>query len=313
MNRVKSIPAASLTRATFLLFLFLLPAFSLWGCGTKEDVTIAATSTYSFDLCTDAADEAIHLEHWADEMRFQLDTSAINERYTFLLFLDYEQVPFYINGVAYEQYEIHVQEETDSHSFSFRLAQEPDSEQIHRLTGIIADHPDVHLAEEKSLDFLDDRSLTASRSLVIGDAQISAFPETAAVQPEQLYDSPSADVLINCHTDKLERYVPDKEVFVKKGEPLTIQYHAGGYPSSTSLLLLATAGFQQMELDGQPYLYFDALPAGQTAAGYAQMQTPGEPGSYEVIVYLFPDPFTDRSSDLSAQSSFRFTLTVEDQ
>lgn len=93
MNRVKSIPAVSLAR----LFLFLLPVISLCGCGAKEDVTIAATAAYSFDLCTDAADDAIHLEHWTDEMHFQLDTSAVDERYIFLLFLDYEQVPFYIS------------------------------------------------------------------------------------------------------------------------------------------------------------------------------------------------------------------------
>ena len=76
--------------------------------------------------------------------------------------------------------------------------------------------------------------------------------------------------------------------------------------------MFITAGYEQMKLNGQDYLYFTDLPSKKMAAGYCQMETPEEPGRYEIIGYVIPQPFLESGlSDQHSSESYRFTLVVE--
>lgn len=295
-----------------ILLIFIL-LISLCGCAPKEDQTIAATTTYFFGLYPEDSRGIIKLNSWSDEMQFKLESSGINRQYVVMLFLDYEQIPFYVDNQKYEQYYIDVKENDYSRTFSFHLAQEPSEGQIHKLTGIVAAYSDIHLAEQDSLDYLDDYSIIPCYNLIIGNAQIYQPVFPSSEDPDCLFDSYSSSIVVNSRTDKLGSYIPEKEIHVKKGESLTLQYDAGGYSENNNFLLFATAGFQQMDLNGQKYIYFSNLPNKKMAAGFLQMQTPDESGSYEVIVYMIPEPFlNDGIPDKLADGSYRFTLVVED-
>lgn len=291
----------------------LLLLLSLCSCDAKEDLTVAPTTTYFFGLYPEASRGRIEIDTWSDEMEFKLESSGANRQYVIMLFLDYEQIPFSVEGETYEQYYIDVNQPDYSRTFSFHLVQEPAPDQIHKLNGIVAAYSNIHLAEQADLDYMDDYSIIPCYDLIINDATTYLPSEAVPEEPTSFYDSYSSGIIVNCYTDKLGTYIPEPEIHVKEGKNLTIQYNAGGYSDNNTFLLLATAGFQQMDLNGKKFAYFQGLPVGQQGNGFLEMSTPDAPGSYEVIVYMLPEPFsTDGISEEMPDGSFRFTLIVDE-
>ncbi|MDO4261943.1 MAG: hypothetical protein Q4C82_07680 [Eubacteriales bacterium] len=199
----------------------------------------------------------------------------------------------------------------DSGEYSFSLGREPEEGQIHKLTAIMTAYSDVLTADQDDVPFSTKDSIILNFDLIIGDAKdMTTFSHKAETE-EELYDTQGSGIVINTFTDEIASKVPQKEVHVNAGEELTLQYHAGGY-TENDFLIFVTAGYEQMRLNGENYLYFEHLPSRKMAAGFCQMSTPDTPGRYEVMGYVIPDPFSDSGvSDEHADESYRFTLVVE--
>ena len=199
-----------------------------------------------------------------------------------------------------------------SKEYSFSLAHEPsDPNKVHKLTAIMVGYSDVFMADQEDRLVSGRDSIILNFDLIVGDAgELNGF-EAEKELPELLYDSAGSGIILNTYTDELVSKIPDKEVHVQSGEKLTIQYHAGAYDDN-DFLMFVTCGYEQMKLNDKDYLYFSDLPDKQLAAGYCQMETPTEPGRYEVIGYVIPEPFLeDGISSQHPDESYRFTLVVE--
>lgn len=101
--------------------------------------------------------------------------------------------------------------------------------------------------------------------------------------------------MLNTYTDELVSKIPEKEVHVRQGEELPVQYHAGAFEENDFLMFI-TAGYEQMRLNGQDYLYFTDLLSKQMAAHMEQafFQACSEsflPVSRQAVSdVIFPDP-----------------------
>lgn len=303
----------------FAIFLML----NLCSCSIRKDEMEAAeimdgmehllafnTMGYCFAVYPEETKGEIRLNYWSDTMQFQIESAGDDRQFAVYFFLDYEQIPVLIDGIEYDQYFINV-EGNYSNKIDFCLVTEPESEIQHKFTAILTAYSDVFMAEQENISYSSKDSIILNYDLKIEGAEGYSKTLSTATTPELLYDSQGAGILLNCYTDELASKIPQKEVRVKKGDNLVLQYHAGGYEKN-DFVLMVTAGYQQMHLDGHNFLYFENLPSRQLAAGYCEMETPNMPGSYEVIGYVIPNPFLeDGVSELHSQVSYRFTLIVE--
>ena len=313
-------------KLSICVFLTIIILFNLCACGNNQEQQDAIakpgvmdgmehlldfnTMGYFFGVYPEPALGKIKLDKWSDPMQFFVESAGDDRQFAVYFFLDYKQVPITVNEETYEQYFVNVKGDY-SNKFDFCLAEEPEPGKIHKFTGILTAYSDVLMAEQDNISFSSKDSIILNYDLYIDN--VEELPEILSVEttPELLYDSQGAGILLNCYTDELSSRIPQKEIRVKKGENLTLQYHVGGYEKN-DFALIVTAGYQQMNLEGQSYLYFKDLPSGQMAAGYLEMETPDVPGSYEIIGYVIPEPFSENGvSTQHSDSSYRFTLIVE--
>lgn len=308
------------------LFLIIIILFNLCACGNNKEQqdTMAEpgimdgmehlldfnTMGYCFGVYPETTLGEIKLDKWSDSMQFQIESAGDDRQFAVYFFLDYKQVPIVVNEETYEQYFVNV-EGNYSNMFDFCFAAEPEPGKVHKFTAILTAYSDVLTAEHDNIYFSSTSSIILNYDLYIGNAEECPEILSTETKPELLYDSQGAGIILNCYTDELASRIPQKEIRVKKGEKLTLQYHVGGYEKN-DFALIVTAGYQQMNLDGQSYLYFKDLPSRQMAAGYLEMETPDVPGSYEIIGYVIPEPFSENGvSTQHSDSSYRFTLIVE--
>lgn len=309
----------------FLVELLVLSLHVL-GCGSAEEPSSATepleymdgmehlvegnTMGYYFSVYPEETKGELRLEQWDDPMNFMVESAGVERQFAIYFLCDYQQIPIMIDGVSYDQFYIGANGNY-SGEYSFSLAEEPEPGKIHKLTAIMTAYSDVLMADQEELLVSTKDSIILNFNLYIGDAQEMVSFETEKTDADILYDSAGSGIILNTYTDELVSKIPAKEVFVKSGEPLTIQYHAGAFENNDFLIFI-TAGYEQMKLNGQSYLYFSDLPSKQLAAGYCQMETPKEPGQYEVMGYVIPEPFLETGVSLQhANESYRFTLTVE--
>lgn len=305
--------------------LFMILAFSVCACGKSVDQTEKSeveymegmehllegnSMGYYFSVYPEETQGELRLNSWDEQLKFMVESAGDERQFAVYFLCDYQQIPIIIDGVSYEQFYIGVHGNY-SGEYSFSLAEEPEPGKVHKLTAIMTAYSDVLMAEQEDIPVSSKDSLILNFNLYIGDAEETASFEMEPAKADLLYDSEGSGIILNTYTDELVSKIPAKEVHVQRGESLTIQYHAGAFENN-DFLMFVTAGYEQMKLDGQEYLYFTDLPSRQLAAGYCQMETPKEPGRYEVIGYVIPEPFLEKG--ISAQhpdESYRFTLVVE--
>ncbi len=308
--------------------LFILVIFCTAVCGCGSSVTASEemdspkhmegmdqllegnTMGYAFSVYPEEERGELRLASWEEPLNFQVESAGTQRQFAIYFMCDYRQVPILIDGVTYDQFYIGV-DGNYSGEYSFSLAEEPEPGKVHKLTAVMTAYSDVLMADQENTPVSTLDSLILNFNLSIGDVQEMTSFEKKAADAELLYDSAGSGIILNTYTDELVSKIPEKEVHVRQGEELTIQYHAGAFEENDFLMFI-TAGYEQMRLNGQDYLYFSDLPPKQMAAGYCQMETPEEPGRYEVIGYVIPQPFLESGlSDQHSSESYRFTLVVE--
>lgn len=275
-----------------------------------EHLLAGNTMGYYFSVYPEENRGELQLDSWDEELNFMVESAGDERQFAICFLCDYQQIPVVIDGVTYNQFYIDV-DGNFSKEYSFSLAEEPETGKAHKLTAIMTAYSDVLMADQKELVVSSNDALIINFNLYIGETSNMVSSKTEVAEVEMLYDSAGSGIILNTYTDELLSRIPEKEVHVQSGEELTLQYHAGAFKNN-DFLMFVTVGYNQMKLDGQEYLYFSDLPAKQMAAGYCQMETPKEPGRYEVIGYVIPEPFLETGvSAQHATESYRFTLVVD--
>lgn len=305
-------------------FFLAILCFIVCGCGRAETSTEKSltymegmehllegnTMGYYFSVYPEEVKGELHLDSWDEELYFMVESAGDERQFAVYFLCDYQQIPIVIDGISYEQYYIDVNGNF-SKEYKFSFAEEPEEGKIHKLTAIMTAYSDVLMADQKELLVSSNDSLILNFNLYIGESTEMVSLERESIEPDKLYDSAGSGIILNTYTEELLSKIPEKEVHIQSGENLTLQYHAGAFENN-NFLMFVTAGYTQMKLNGQDYLYFSDLPTKQMAVGYCQMETPKEPGKYEVIGYVIPEPFlkTGVSTQYSLES-YRFTLVVD--
>lgn len=306
--------------------IFIFAMFCLCACGCArseissgepleymegmEHLIEGNTMGYYFSVYPEETPGELRLDSWNEQLKFMVESAGDKRQFAVYFLCDYQQIPVVIDGVSYDRFYVGVNGNF-SKEYSFALAQEPEPGKVHKLTAVMTAYSDVLMAEQKEIVVSSKDSLILNFNLHIADPKDMASLAVESVEADMLYDSAGAGILLNTYTDELISKIPEKEVHVQSGEELTLQYHAGAYENN-DFLMFVTAGYMQMKLNGQEFLYFSGLPAKKMAAGYCQMETPKEPGKYEVIGYVIPEPFLEESvSGQRSLESYRFTLVVE--
>lgn len=105
---------------------------------------------------------------------------------------------------------------------------------------------------------------------------------------------------------------PNVRIDSQRGAPLKLMYNINKYQSDNCLLIV-TVGFEPAVINGRgkyQVIQFDGTDG--TANGEIEIATPNEPGSYEVIGYVVPDPFLKQhGAENIIKTSYRFTLVVK--
>ena len=280
-----------------------------------EHLVAGNTMGYCFSVSPEETKGELRLDSWDDPLHFMIESAGDKRQFAVVFLIDYRQIPVKVDGVSCEPFYVDVQGDF-SEEFTFSLEEEPEPGKAHKLTAILTAYSDIFMADQEEIAVSSRDSIILDFDLYIGESEEaealkSESAELEPTEPDLLYDSPGAGIVINTYTDELLSKIPAKEVHVQRGETLTLQYHAGAFEKN-DFLMFVTAGYRQMKLDGKEYLYFKDLPKKQLAAGYCQMETPTEPGRYEVIGYVIPEPFLNAGTPQQhADCSYRFTLVVE--
>jgi len=256
-----------------------------------------------------------------------VNTSNEDFYYVFKVFVDYEEVPFRLEGgVEYITELFFFLERGQEVEIVFGLDMELAEENVtHKLTaGVFVDPCRQVISEDNYRDF-DQRSMVLNNDLIFGsgnptDLSVSpVFEVSLREEDDQFVDLFIAPEL-RLNDDGFYR-MPDFVVQARRGEPIDLSFivspYARGASEVENYLIIGMLNWQQIELSGQPFLFVDASEHDfDFIRDYGTFVLEGidEVGFYDFTAILIPNP-TDPvtfSNSIPLAMSNRFVIHVID-
>lgn len=243
------------------------------------------------------------------------------------LFYDYEEIDFKVQGeTSFQKEYIFNLSDTSSITLPIQLPETIQKDNLtHKLLVSLYPSPNVHEKDAKARTST--ANLVLNYDIVYDQGKQNIYSQqeqkTRDKQkyeiPEEIFEAQYIGLVINEDWDwenegRKQRYVkyPPYNLKAEKNQDLTLSFTAGGFPDTSEYLILLTVGWEQWEMDGEPYKPLQIEPS-KLGYGTFQIKTPAEHGLYEVVAYLINNPFDSNNSNsfLPVMSSYRFTLEVE--
>lgn len=260
---------------------------------------------------TQTVHNTVYLEDESDSLFLIIDfANGSKAEYVLKIFVDYIETEFQIDLNTYKEYYFSA-EATDGFSLKFHLPEDRiDLEQAHIITVAMFKNPRLHqnsISTERdsySLDF----------TLASAQKNSEYKPNVSYNQPAAYFNIPFSGIMLNCDMelrDNKEVFFPPATLHAAPSETVTLAYRAAGYDDSDSLLFMLLLDWEQVEINGYPYLFTENQYL-RTNCGYIEFKAPDTPGEYELIALMSGNPFelrTEKNCWLNFTST-RFTLNV---
>lgn len=229
---------------------------------------------------------------------------------TFLV--DYEQVPFIIDGTTYDVYYMNTTEQYEV-SLNVILDVNLDPNINHKLTTKIYRELQVLSSEEKQL-YMNGEAI-CSDIWISYDSNITDYMSLAHPQyeiPIRYYtEKPNCGMHITQDTDGNRTVIFDT-IVASPGETLNFRYHTGGFEKDSEIIVFLDIGERQQLINGKPYLTCYCK-KDELMEGNLTVNAPLQPGKYEVCAWAVPNPFDHVETTFcnNLYGTFRFTLEVK--
>lgn len=288
--------------------------------GWASSVGLDVYNKNSFNTSDDNSNKAnriLHIEDLNDPITLKFNNNGKARNFILTVYYDYEQIPFKISKI--NQYNDHFQFELDDgYEIELPLFLPTDLEMSgnHKLLLSFTIGHDIHA---KDIPTQSDWYGTNIVYDLVYDIDDLTFVDHAIYEPPtKTIDLTYSFTLNEDFTYSIldTEILPNvnKVISINSGENLKLIYNVSTLGNDTEkLLLLATIGFEQVNIDGEKYKLLQ-VPKGVTGFGEIELTAPEEPGLYEVIALAVYNPFDkinlDSNLEFDVYSSVRFTLEV---
>ncbi|MEI3614624.1 hypothetical protein [Pseudogracilibacillus sp. SO30301A] len=255
------------------------------------------------------------MESPQDELTIFFENFYTNSEFVLNLFYDYQQIDFKVDGHKKTTNYFFELNENESISIPVILPKTIKADKSpHKLLVSIVVAPYYH---EKDL------KLNSDHYGIVMDYEIEydgynsseSFSQKPEINQPELIDLPFASALMINDDLNMNAKVannPPHSLSVKPNEEVTLAYRAGPEENATNYLLTVLIDWKQTLINNnEPFQIINIPDSNKVGYGTFTFIAPNDPGDYELIAYLIPEPFTRKSDDLfSISSSTRFTLSV---
>ena len=247
------------------------------------------------------------------------------------VFYNYEEVPFLIGDAAgyVTQYLVELPYGSNQIDLSLRLSSELEAnESFNALTIGIFSHPEYLSKNDDHFSIRNDFAGIFNFRVSYGgeESLLLRVPYQELPQQLNLYHR---GVMINQNPAAFTLEYSDGGVFTMHPNPLqvapneVVTFYFYANPQTTdeiesleNYLIISLLGWQQIQKNGQPYLLIEArlddMVNDLMDHGSFTVTMPSEPGFYEFVTFIVPDPtnFNDFFMDFPLELSFPFTVEV---
>ena len=246
------------------------------------------------------------------------------------VFYNYEEIPFLVGGegdyVTQFLFELYYGNQTD---FSFSLSSELEAnESFNALTIGVFAHPDHLSKNDDHFEINTDFGAVLNFRVSYGGEENLVLPVPYQDLPEQIAEMFHRGVMINQDSAALTIEYSDGGVFTMYPNPLQVApnevvnfyFYANlewtdEIESMENYLIISMLDWQQIEKNGQPYLLmearFDDMVNDVMDHGRFTVTMPSEPGFYEFVTFVVPDPTSFNVFLMSSPLELSFPFTVE--
>lgn len=235
-----------------------------------------------------------------------------NTQYLMLTFIDYKQVPFYLNGKKGLSHLIPMSASSTRY-FSFKT--ERLKEGVHDFANILILHPHGHsLDAEKRLDTDNNYFFDLRANLIVGKG--GQYKLSKKVSGKQRVNKEQFDgIIINKrNAGKLAYWLKER---VKSAKLVKYFVHLGNKDlKPKNFAVIALLDYKQIPLNPDG-LFTGRLGAKRTITIPATLKAPNQKGIHELLIFLITEPFVKLPSEKSKQSippiysSARIPIVVE--
>ena len=276
----------------------------------------------------------IHLDTPQEPIIIQLANPAFQERTAMLkVFYNYEEIPFRVgNDSEYQTKRTFVLDPGYLIDVPIRLYHELTINDYHNVLTIgVFESPEHHSKNDDSFTIGNNFAQIANFIVYYGgDLQLDLSLFQLEF-PEQLPDILSRGIMVNQDSKELMLTYGTGGVFtmwpnplpVSPGEIVEFSFFANPYTHEVlevlnDYLIISMIGWNQVEMNDQPFLYFEARPFDMrndvSDFGTFTVRMPDEPGFHEFVTFIVPNPTqkNDGTFIISPAVAFPFTIEVRE-
>lgn len=255
------------------------------------------------------------MENPQDKLTIFFENFYTDGEFVLNLFYDYQQLEFKVDNQEQSKNYYFELGENESISIPVTLSDEIIADDLpHKLLASIVVAPNSH---EKELKLNSDYyGIVIDYEIEYGNYNaLNNYNQQFEIVQPKLIEIPFGSALMinddfNANT-KVANY-PPHSLSVKPNEEVTLAYRAGPEENATNYLLTVLLDWKQALINNEPFQIIKIPDSTKVGYGTFTFIAPNDPGDYELIAYLIPEPFTRKSDDLfSISLSTRFTLSVQ--
>ncbi|MCM3216789.1 hypothetical protein WKH57_24975 [Niallia taxi] len=292
---------------------------------TPNSKAVEATAEeYGFEMeiknnnKTSVADTLL-IDKLEDTLYLNFKNNYIDGEFLFTLFYDYKQIDFKIKDLDYKGNYKFKLKKGEQISIPFKLPEEINTDEfIHKLLASVVIAPNSH---EKDLKLNSDfygmvMDYEINYQQIKTDNSIARPNLNDITTNTQLIDLEfGSAVMLNQDFNKntnMAKY-PPHAITTNKGTNLKLAYRAGTTYEAQQYLLMVLVDWKQANINNESFQLINIEKLNKVGFGTLNLQVPNKTGEYEVVAFLIPNPFEQKTNDYyyDIATSTRFTLDAK--
>lgn len=227
------------------------------------------------------------------------------------ILVDYQQVPFMVDGKIYDTYYIEAQENI-SVSKKIKLVTDIDRNVDHKITALLINDLQTHASDADT--YVMATAATGDQLLMCDEKKNNLLrPDVEYEQVKQEYADDFFGIFLTLEENE-RKAIPGSVIYAKPGETVKVYCRLAEFSESDETLVFLNIGEKQAKVNGKDFLLFKQEEPYHELITALEMTAPMEEGKYEVSAWAVNNPYGEIGGPTAIQTlqgSPRFTLCVE--
>lgn len=243
-------------------------------------------------------------------------------------YYDYQQVQFSIDDKnTYSSNQSLQIKKDESITFPFFLSDDISTDQFsHSLVLILVIGADQHTSQKDIASFTSHSSDAYRYQINYPESAQLYTPDFTTISPENTTELKGSGLYLNTDFDNQSEkeglvLFPELNYIISPDEKFNLRYYVGipenvlkNTTDKVNAVFLITGKYEQLKINNSSFVVIETEPSDYIRYGDIELSIPNEPGQYEILGYLFINPFETDEIGLDTipiGKSIRFTITVE--